>query len=80
MSVARFNECIRELEEIVKGFEKEAPSARALLLRYRNARKITDALFRQHRRQDEIENPRPIYSISDLFEEGRSAPNAKDRI
>lgn len=80
MSVVRFNECIRELEEIVKGFEKEAPSARALLLRYRNARKITDALSGQHRRQDEIENPRPIYSISDLFEEGRSDPSAKDRI
>lgn len=80
MSVRRFNELIDELEEVVKGFEAEAPSARALLLRYRSARKVSDALARQHQRQEHKENPPPVYDMSDYYEEGRSSPFERDRI
>jgi hypothetical protein len=77
MSVKRFNQLIKELEEIVKGFEQEAPSARALNLRWGKVLKIEHAISRQLRKQDEIENPRPPSKMHQ-YEPGRDREQRRD--
>ena len=77
MSVKRFNQLIKELEEVVKGFEEEAPSARALNLRWLKALKIEHAISRQLRKQDEIENPRPPCKMHQ-YEPGRDREQRRD--
>lgn len=79
MSVKRFNQPIKELEEVVKGFEEEAPSARALNLRWHKALKVEHAISSQLRKQDAIENPRPPSKMHH-YEEGRDRVPRQDRI